>query len=84
MEKIICPECKKSGLKSIVRVGMSMSTAASCRPWYDEDGNYHHHDTNRTDTEMTCSNGHTFAHRDDPRECPTCGQWWKKKEGGDA
>ena len=60
---MICPKCKEQGRKSTIRVGVSMSTAMYCTPFYDEEGKYHHHDSNTTETSYTCSNGHEWTER---------------------
>lgn len=60
---MICPECKEQGLKSKVYPGMSMTTAMFCQPFYDEEGNLHHHDFNTTTTEYSCSNGHHWTEK---------------------
>ena len=58
---MICPECKKEGLKSRVYVGPSTSTLMYCEPFYDEDGKLHIHDLNMRTTNYSCSNGHTWS-----------------------
>ncbi len=57
---MICEECKALGIKSNVYEGYSTCTAMYCQPYYDGDGKYHHHDMNTTNTNYSCSNGHTF------------------------
>ena len=61
---MICPECKKQGLKSKVYVGVSSQTLVYCKPFYDENGNYHNHDGNITTTYYDCSNGHKWIHEE--------------------
>jgi len=58
---MICPECKKSGLKSTVYPHGSSTTLMYCQPFYDEDGNFHYHDFNTTTTDYSCSNGHRWS-----------------------
>lgn len=58
---MICPECKKQGLKSKVYPSMSWTTAMYFPPFYDEEGNLHHHDGNTTTTDYHCSNGHEWV-----------------------
>lgn len=58
---MICPECKKQGLKSKVYPGSSTRTLMYCPPFYDEEGRYHHHDSNITATEYSCSRGHKWT-----------------------
>lgn len=58
---MFCKECKKLGLKSKVYPGLSSVTLLYCPPFYDEEGNYHDHDSNTTTTEYSCSNGHKWT-----------------------
>ena len=60
---MICPECKKQGLKSFVYPGMIMTTCMYYTPFYDEEGKYHHHDSNITTTHFSCSNGHNWSEK---------------------
>jgi len=60
---MICPECKAQGLESRVYVGISSTTLMYCQPFYDEKGEYHHHDFNTTTTPYSCSNGHEWSER---------------------
>jgi hypothetical protein len=56
-----CPECINEGKKSKVFPGMCTVTAMYCAPFYDEDGKYHHHDSNITTTAYSCSEGHDWS-----------------------
>lgn len=38
-----------------------MSTAMYCAPYYDEKGQYHHHDMNIHSKSMRCSRGHEYT-----------------------
>lgn len=58
---MICPECEKTGQKSKVYGGFGLTTAMFSPGYYDEDGNYHHHDPNTTTSKYNCSNGHDFT-----------------------
>lgn len=60
-EPVLCKECRSKGQKSRVFHGASMTTLLYCQPYYDEDGRYHNHDSNRTTTELHCSNGHSWT-----------------------
>lgn len=60
-ENLICPVCESQNLKSTVRDLGSWQTLMYCSPYYDEEGNYHHHDYNETRTSYLCSNGHDFV-----------------------
>ena len=75
-----CSECKKQGLKSKVTPGVGLRTAMHCFPFYDEEGNYHHHDVNVTTTRYSCSNGHKWtARKKEP--CPHDGCDWNLTAG---
>jgi hypothetical protein len=66
-----CKECIDEGKKSNVYPGMSTRTAMHCPPYYDNHGKYHHHDSNITKTEYSCSNGHSWI--DSSRgQCGSC------------
>jgi len=43
-----------------------------CSPYYDEDGVYHHHDTNITTSSYSCSNGHEWTTKSRGK-CPAPG-----------
>ena len=58
---MICPECKKQGLKSKVYPGTGWTTLMYCPPFYDEEGRLHNHDRNTTTTNPSCSNGHHWV-----------------------
>ena len=70
-----CAVCQTEGLQSRVFPGMSTMTAMYCQPFYDEGGEYHHHDMNSTSTSYTCSNGHAWNVVSRPR-CPAQGCGW--------
>ena len=74
---LICPECKKEGKKSRVYPGASTTTLMYCAPYYDEDGEYHHHDSNWHDTDYRCSEGHRWSERT-PSKCPNPKCDWKQ------
>ena len=67
-----CPECKASGLKSRVTPHGGSRTLMRCSPYYDEDGVYHHHDTNITTSSYSCSNGHEWTTKSRGK-CPAPG-----------
>jgi hypothetical protein len=60
-----CPECEKTSTSSQSRVytsgGGFMTLGGGGHPFYDEDGNYHCHDTNVTTQTYVCSNRHKFT-----------------------
>ena len=58
--KMKCSECKKLGKQSIVYPGIGSTTLMCCQPFYDKDGNYHHHDLNTITTPYSCSEGHEW------------------------
>jgi len=66
-----CPVCEENALKStIVPMGGS-STMMYCDPYYDEEGVYHDHDYNSTNSAYRCSNGHVWTCISYQR-CPSC------------
>jgi hypothetical protein len=76
---VICEACKSEGKKSHVFPGMTMSTAAYCAPFYDEEGRLHSHDSNIRTTDYRCSNGHAWT------VCATGSCWcgWPTERQGD-
>ena len=58
---MICPECKKQGLKSKVYQWGTSSTLLYWQPFYDEDGKLHCHNRNTIMTDYDCSNGHHWV-----------------------
>ncbi len=60
---MLCPECIKKGLKSMVYPGSGSTTCMYFQPFYDEEGKYHHHDGNITTYEYSCSNGHKWVEK---------------------
>ena len=60
MNKIICPVCQENNQTSKVTELTSSVTTSYSSPFYDEEGNYHNHDSNKTTTNYQCSNGHSF------------------------
>ena len=73
---MICPECKRQGLKSRVYVGTSSVTLMYSAPFYDEEGKYHDHDPNTRTTSYSCSNGHKWVES----SCGSCWCGWPKEE----
>lgn len=62
MKKLTCPQCKEENKRSIIYESRtSISTLASYRPFFDEEGNRHNHDSNIYTKSYTCSNGHKFT-----------------------
>ena len=66
---MICPQCKKQGLKSKVFNESSFSTAMAGPSYYDEDGNYHYHSPNTTTTNYYCSYNHRWTEKT-KKPCP--------------
>lgn len=58
-----CPECVKENKKSEVYPSVGSTTSIYCQPFYDEEGNYHDHDSNIITTEYRCSNDHTWQEK---------------------
>lgn len=68
---MICPHCKSENKKSFLYEGLCFTTAMGFQSFYDEDGNYHSHNGNRTSTAYNCSNGHSFS-VSVLTQCPSC------------
>jgi len=66
-----CSECITEGKKSRITPGMSSTTLMYCAPYYDEEGLYHHHDSNITTTSYSCSNGHRWSNSH-TGQCGSC------------
>jgi hypothetical protein len=68
-----CPECVRTGLKSIVHVDdwcLTFDTAFG-QTYYDEEGRHHVHDSNLAPHGFRCSNGHKGSIWPSSR-CPNC------------
>ena len=70
---VVCKECKAAGQTSTVTEvpGSGYVTAMYCAPFYDERGQYHHHDMNLTRTGYNCSQGHSWI-ASTRKGCPSC------------
>ncbi len=66
---MVCDECKKAGQKSFVYPGASSGSLLYCKPFYDQDGKLHDHDSNTSSTSYSCSNGHHWTVASGPRKC---------------
>lgn len=66
-----CPVCLQMGEKSKVFSRWSSSTCMGSQKYWDEDGNLHIHDPNRTTAQYSCSNGHIW-NVDSWHGCPSC------------
>jgi hypothetical protein len=71
---VICPECSRKGLRSVVTIGELSITLMAVHDFYDEDGKRHHHDMNTRTTRYSCSNGH---HWTEQRRTPCWCGWGK-------
>ncbi len=59
-----CPECAKEGKRSRITVAPGgFCTLMATHQWYDEDGNFHFNDPNKTTRNYSCSNGHKWSER---------------------
>ena len=70
--KLICPECSKNSLRSIVRCGQVLVTQMDTDSYYDEDGDWHFHDPNTGTAQYHCSNNHHWNVKSELAPCPTC------------
>ena len=59
-----CPECAKAEQRSTVRLQSLPVTLMCADSYYDEEGQYHHHDPNIHAWTATCSKGHLWQHED--------------------
>lgn len=55
-----CPECAEAGRRSRVFPLGGTRTLMHARPFYDEDGKFHHHDPNTDTQSYRCSEGHEW------------------------
>ena len=55
-----CPQCEAENTKSTVRDFGGSRTQMGRSLYYDEDGQHHVHDPNRSTYKFYCSNGHEF------------------------
>jgi hypothetical protein len=60
---MICATCKAEGKTSRVFDRGGTTTLLNCRPFYDEQGRHHTHDSNTTTTGYRCSNGHEWTEK---------------------
>lgn len=68
---MVCPVCKKAGLKSKVFEGDMGTTLLAGSSFYDEEGNHHRHNPNTYTTCYSCSNGHNWTVKSKQR-CAFC------------
>lgn len=73
---MFCKQCQKEGKTSRVFMSAGCITAMYCAPFFDEQGKYHHHDSNTSTQEYTCSNGHKWTDVMHGFPCPSCGMTW--------
>jgi hypothetical protein len=72
---MICAKCMEEGKKSRVSSQGGTVTLMYCKPYWDEDGAYHHHDSNIHTTGFKCSEGHSWIERSHG-VCPAPGCTW--------
>ena len=60
-----CPLCEKLGKKSkLYQPGGTFTTCMGMPPpYYDENGDYHFHETNLSRQNYHCSNGHSYMRK---------------------
>lgn len=75
-----CPQCLEANRTSQVYPHGGTVTLLYCPPFYDESGLYHHHDSNRTTDQYSCSNGHEFSVKS-AMSCPAPGCTWVARVG---
>lgn len=73
-----CPVCSSDPgylpKSTITPMGPTCSTKAMVQRYYDSDGIYHYHDSNRRTTEFKCSTGHKFSVSTSGFHCKPCVQ----------
>jgi len=57
-QKKFCPTCQKESKKSRVYFDGQRTTLMAGYPYWDEEGNYHQNNPNRTTRHFHCSNYH--------------------------
>jgi hypothetical protein len=65
--KVICPTCREMGEKSSVETG-SVSSGMSeedinLRDYWDEEGDYHYHESSLTTHNLICSRDHIWTQK---------------------
>ena len=55
-----CFYCELEDKKSTLHPGPQTTTCMSCPSYFDEEGVWHSHDSNKFTTCYTCSNGHAY------------------------
>ena len=58
---MICPVCKRQGLKSKVYSNGCASPLMGSKPFWDEDGEYHYNEPLAKIYSFKCSNGHWWT-----------------------
>ena len=59
-----CPTCQKESKKSRVYFDGQRTTLMAGYPYWDEEGNYHQNNPNRTTRHFHCSNNHRWGEDD--------------------
>lgn len=71
MQKPVCSVCESQGVKYQIRSsGGGTRTKVANIPYWDEDGVYHHHDSNKATHKYKCSNGHLIERVQYGKDCP--------------
>jgi hypothetical protein len=72
-----CAECVKEGERSTVNDLGGMVTCGYYQPFYDEEGEYHRHDSNLRTNTFRCSRGHLWS-TSTVAPCPNLNCDWGK------
>ncbi len=76
---MICDTCKQQGLKSKVRIKSQNAIDFSQMDcYYDENGDWHIHDSNDYTDVMICENNHSWQVRHKPVSCANLRCQWGK------
>jgi hypothetical protein len=77
LELMICKRCEQNGKKSKIMVITDKITSPTAVTYYDENGQFHIHDSNIFDGTYRCSNGHEWTSENKKYKC-WCG--WEEKD----
>jgi hypothetical protein len=76
LDFMICKQCKLNGVKSTIDV-IPLNKDHEFNPFYDENGQYHIHDSNLFEAIYRCSKGHQWSSESKKYVC-WCG--WGKED----
>lgn len=80
MDKKVCPFCVEENKKSQIIPQVIHKTQVHCEPYYDEEGDYHFHDSNEVRQSFICSNGHMWQEVYKVTPCPNLDCDWGNED----